>query len=239
MNVDFVRPMPPEDVQRRTVGLSGERAMQEALTFASDCVARFVASPLWAKPDKTLLDFGACWGRITRAFVPPFAVGNITGVEPNPEFLRHYRDAFPHTPTILSDEWPPLNLPALSFDFVVGYSVFSHLSERLCRAWMEEFVRLLRPNGMIALTTRPKSFFDRAATLDSDDRYEQELQQIFANAADSRFAYDRGEFVHFGSDYGESLIPERYARLAYADLLDFVAFQQEGRDQAIMFFAKR
>jgi SAM-dependent methyltransferase len=233
------RPMPPNDVQIRTVGQSGAGAMSVAYMFAADCIGRFAGSPLWQKPAKTLLDFGACWGRIARAFIPPFTPDRITGVDPNPQFLRFYREALPESRAIVSSEWPPLKLRDESFDFIVGYSVFSHLSEQLCRAWIEDLARVLRPGGMIAVTTRPRWFFDYAANLTGSDPYHQKLARVFADCGNAKAAYDRGEFVHFGLDYGESFIPETYARNAYNDHLHFVGFDdKDGREQPTIFFVK-
>jgi ubiquinone/menaquinone biosynthesis C-methylase UbiE len=232
------RPLPPPELQLRTVGRAGETAFDEPRVFASDCLERFTHSRLWQRPDKTLLDFGTGWGRIARCFVPPFAAEHVVGADPNGDFLAYFRTAFPESRAILSNKEPPLPLPARSLDFVVGYSVFSHLDEALCRAWMNEFGRLLRSDGMVALTTRPRRFFDYAAALTGPDPYHQHLARTFADCAAAKAAYDRGEFVHFGYDYGESLIPERYARNAYAAFFRFAGFLDEGRDQPIMFFVR-
>jgi SAM-dependent methyltransferase len=200
-------------------------------------VARFSRSPRWIDPQKTLLDFGTCCGRISRCFLSYFPPEQIIGVDSCASFLAHFEEAFPESRAILCREAPPIDyLPAASCDFVVGYSVFSHLSERLCRAWIEEFARLLRPGGMIALTTRPRWFFDYAATLSGSEPLHQFLSSMFTDFAAAKDRYDRGEFVHAGEDYGETFIPAAYARSAYAEVLSFIDFAEDRRDQPIMFF---
>jgi SAM-dependent methyltransferase len=239
MTTEIDRPLPSPELQYRTVGLAGADAMREARDFAQDCVARFVRSPRWAEPRKTLLDFGACWGRITRCFLPHFAPEQIIGVDNDAAFLAYFEEAFPESRAIVCRDTPPIGeLPGASCDFIVGYSVFSHLSERLCRAWTEEFARLLRPGGMLALTTRPRWFFDFAAGLSGPESDQQFYSHMFADFADAKARYDRGEFVHAEADYGETFIPESYARSAYADVLTFVEFADARRDQPIMFFRR-
>lgn len=213
--------------------------MREGRDFVADCVARFVRSPRWTANSKTLLDFGACWGRISRCFLDNFPPEQIVGVDNCPELLAYFREALPESRAIACRNDPPLDLPDRSCDFIVGYSVFSHLSERLCRAWLDEFARLLRPGGMIAVTTRPRWFFDFAASLSGSDPHHRFLAQMFEDFADAKARYDRGEFVHAGGDYGETFIPEAYAHCAYADRLTFLEFAGGRRDQPIIFFTAR
>jgi SAM-dependent methyltransferase len=233
---EIERPFPPTELQVLTVGASGDEAMREARAFAADCVSRFARSPRWTAERKTLLDFGACWGRIARCFLGHFAADNIVGADNCPQLLAYFSAALPESRAIACRDGPPLDLPDHACDFVVGYSVFSHLSERLCRAWIGEFARLLRPGGMLALTTRPRWFFDYAASLSGPDPHHQFVSHMFDDFAVAKAGYDRGEFVHAGGDYGETFIPEAYARAAYADSLTFVEFVGDRRDQPILFF---
>jgi hypothetical protein len=131
----IARPLPPTELQVLTVGASGEEAMREARDFASDCVARFARSPRWTDERKILLDFGACWGRIARCFLPQFAPDHIIGADNCAPLLAYFSEAFPESRAIACRDHPPLDLPDRSCDFIVAYSMFSHLSERLCRAW--------------------------------------------------------------------------------------------------------
>jgi SAM-dependent methyltransferase len=235
-------PLPSIDIQIGTVGVSGDAAMRVASQFMDDCVERFKASPQWNDPEKTLLDFGTGWGRIARCFHREFAAYRIAGVDINPELVKLCREAMPVGRFLVCDRLPPLDLPAHSFDFIVGYSVFSHLSEIACHAWMSEFARILKPGGMVALTTRPRWFFDYAASLSGPDPYHQSLSRMFSDFADAKSRYDCGKFVHSnaagvssGDIYGETFIPEQYARTAYSRHLIFMEFAEE-KGQPIMFF---
>jgi SAM-dependent methyltransferase len=226
---------PPDALQIATVGAAGEDALREAWAFAADCIMRFRSSPRWHAANKTLLDFGVGWGRITRCFLRDFRPRNIIGVDIDDNLLSLCRDTFGGAQFVLCNPFPPCDLEDQSIDFIVGYSVFSHLSEAACLAWIQEFARLLRPGGMIALTTRGRWFFDKAKSLKAFDHdpYCRMLAHMFDDFAKAKARYDRGEFIHAsiggggvrGAEfYGESFIPEHYARTAYSAQLTFLEF---------------
>ena len=48
---------------------------------------------------------------------------------------------------------PPVAFPPASFDVAVANSVFTHLEEARQRGWLEELHRLLRPGGLLIVTT--------------------------------------------------------------------------------------
>ncbi|MCC6125791.1 MAG: class I SAM-dependent methyltransferase [Pirellulales bacterium] len=48
---------------------------------------------------------------------------------------------------------PPLPLGSDCFDCVYAISVFTHLSERMHYAWIEELFRILKPSGILLFTT--------------------------------------------------------------------------------------
>ena len=241
---------PPVEVQISTVSQSGDAAIRQAWEFMAACIQRFIKSPHWFKSNKTLLDFGTGWGRIARCFLRDFPEHGIFGVDIDRDMIEFCRSAFKRGNFTACNPLPPLELPDASIDFIVSYSVFSHLSEQACKSWVVEFARLLKPGGIVALTTRPRWFFDYAQSLpaESSSYYHRALVAMFPDFDLARAAYDRGEFVHsalgVGGDpnepapiYGETFIPERYAREAYADHLTLTEFDNE-QHVPILFFSK-
>jgi hypothetical protein len=246
---------PSDQLQQNTTGQAGVNTLREAFIFYEDCINTFAALGRPMEPRHTLLDFGVGWGRIARFFLKELPLEHIHGVDVTEEFVQICRETFRSDNFHVTTPNPPTALAAGQFDFVVGYSVFSHLSEATCRKWMEEFHRVLAPGGLVALTTRGSTFFDFCESLRGKGHtgYLQALSQMFDNFDTARAAYNRGEFVHSNQQgvngggamnadfYGETFIPEQYARTAYGDLfvLEKFLFDPARQSHPIMFFRKK
>ena len=55
---------------------------------------------------------------------------------------------------IQNDALPPLPLADAALDFVYSISVFTHLPEKMQFQWLKELHRVVRPGGLLLLTTR-------------------------------------------------------------------------------------
>lgn len=243
---------PDDQTQINTTGQAGCNTLCEAFIFYEDCINRFKLSQKFNSEGKVIMDFGVGWGRILRFFIQDFKPGNLIGVDINNDLLDICRSTFDYGEFIKSNAMPPLEVEDSSVDFIVGYSVFSHLSEDACLAWVEEFNRILKPGGMVALTTRGKWFLDYCKGLRNDSGYLGALGDMFKDFDDAGLRYDRGEFVHSnangvtgggpldGSFYGESFIPEAYAKKVYSKYFEVQDYEySSGRStHPIMFFKK-
>ncbi|WP_348758982.1 class I SAM-dependent methyltransferase [Candidatus Methylocalor cossyra] len=253
---------PPDDFQIKTTGSAGTTTLREAFNFYRDCRNTFKAMGVPIQPRCRLLDFGVGWGRIARFFLHDLPLENIYGVDVMENFIKVCRQTFGTDNFQVIDPYPPLNFPDNTFDFVVGYSVFSHLSEQACASWMKEFHRILVPGGIVAVTTRARSFFDHCQSLKDNARnkhpselseYAKALANLFDDFEAAKARYDNGEFVHSNREgvtgsgamtaefYGESFIPEAYARTAYADYfeLEKFLFDERRQTQPILFFRRK
>lgn len=254
---DVLPGFPTEEWQIHTVGCSGQAAIREAATFMENCTAYFKKSPLWRKQDKQLLDFGTGWGRIARCFLRDFKGINIIGSDVSAQFLQMCRDNFKSGSFILTAEMPPLRFsnngseqlefPSEGTDFIVAYSVFSHLSEQASVSWVNEFRRILRPGGMLAITTRGRWFFDTAEGLKNlpVTGHAKGLSEMFESFSEAKKQYDAGNVVHAtneligdGRHYGETFIPEAYVRNVLARDFDFVAFHEDEGSHPIIVLRK-
>lgn len=246
---------PSDTIQANTTGQAGVNTLKEAFVFYQDCTDTFKELGAPIKPQHNLLDFGVGWGRIARFFLRELPLENIYGIDVTEEFVQICRETFRSDNFAKCESFPPTSIPSGKMNYIVGYSVFSHLSEAACANWMQEFSRILAPGGMIALTTRGRPFFDFCESLKGKGHsgYLAALSEMFPNFDEARARYDRGEFVHSNSEgvngggamsadfYGETFIPESYARNTYSDLFVFERFQYDPARQShpIMFFRKK
>lgn len=246
---------PSDQIQINTTGQAGVGTLKEAFVFYQDCVENFKALGLAIESHHQLLDFGVGWGRIARFFLKELPLENIHGLDVMEEFVSICRETFGSNNFHLTTPFPPTTIPDGKFNFIVGYSVFSHLSEDACARWMNEFHRILAPGGMIALTTRGRPFFDYCESLKGKGHsgYLQALSTMFDDFGEARSRYDRGEFVHSNKKgvngggtmtaefYGETFIPEGYARTAYARqfTLERFVFDPTRQTHPILFFRRK
>ena len=247
--------LPSDDTQSRFTGLSNHDAFKQALTFLR--VTRDFAQEnggAFGAPAQRILDFGCGWGRITQVLLPFFEDGAIHGVDVMSSALTLCRESGLRANLQQVDPWPPSNFPDAYFDYIVAYSVFSHLSEDNSFAWIREFARILKPGGVVAFTTRYRDFIVHVQKLrQQKDRpnFSQGAAQTFINANAVLAAYDRGEFCFDGAGgggpgltqtYGEAIIPEMYAKRVYSPFFSVVQFTtpiyNRRLDQALILLKK-
>src|SRR5207302_5973583 len=138
------------------------------------------------------------WGRIARLFLRELPRENIYGIDVVEDLVDICKETFRSGNFQVTTAFPPTSLPDGHFQFVVGYSVFSHLSEDACSRWMSEFHRVLAPGGLVALTTRGLTFLDFCRSLRSRDHpgYLGALSRVFDDLDAAAAHYLSGEFVH-------------------------------------------
>lgn len=248
---------PPEELQRNTTGLSSEAAIAQAYAFYENVLDAALQTGMKLDPETKALDFGFGWGRLSRVFMENLNVSNIHGLDVDPSFVELTRDAFGSDNFQVCMPFPPTTFDAGTFDLIYSYSVFSHLSEAACQAWMDEFARILKVGGLVAFTTRHDSFFDFCEWAKdqetNESSYIQALGQLFPDIEAARLAYSEGKIVHASSSgvggggprdasfYGETWIPEPYARHKFSESFELVANYFDGSkyDQACFVFKRR
>lgn len=122
--------MPPADLQRSFVGLSGREALYEALAFCSKLVETASAFGVTVGRSSRVLDFGCGWGRLYRVMLRWCSPANLIGVDIDEKCVNICHDAMPYGTFVKTEVEPPLPFQAGSFEIVYAYSVFSHLAQR-------------------------------------------------------------------------------------------------------------
>jgi SAM-dependent methyltransferase len=122
---------------------------------------------------RALLDFGCGCGRVTRHWAGLPA--EIHGCDINPRLVSWCRGHLPFGRFEVTSLAPPLPYADGRFDFAYALSVFTHLPEALQHAWMTELRRVLRPGGLLFLTTHGPRYLEQ---LTPEERAQFETGQL-------------------------------------------------------------
>ncbi len=105
-------------------------------------------------PGVAALDFGCSSGRVVRvlkAFAPDV---NWYGCDPIADAVTWASEHVRGVTFDVSPERPPLAYADESLDFVYAISIWSHFSLRAARVWLREMKRILKPGGVLLITTQ-------------------------------------------------------------------------------------
>ena len=215
--------MPDENVQLMFTGDKGDSIMRDG--FASyqlfrDLYEQHIGSIAHCEQ---ILDFGCGWGRIIRFFLKDIEPSRLLGVDPVEDMVALCRE---------QNKWcnferiavsPPSHLKDNTYGLIYCFSVFSHLSEEKHKSLLVELNRILKPGGLLIVTTRGREFIEGCAELrkraDLSSLHEgpRSSAAAFPETKEALTRYDRGDYcfsqlVHEGewSYWGEAAIPKSY-----------------------------
>lgn len=106
-----------------------------------------------------LLDWGCGPGRVIRHLPGVIGAGcRFTGTDANAQSVAWCRAHLPGLSFLHNGMSPPLAADANTFDAAYGISIFTHLSGQGHESWLAELLRVLRPGGVLLLTTHGAAF---------------------------------------------------------------------------------
>lgn len=161
-----------------------------------------------------ILDFGCGSGRVLRHWQKLAGRVAVHGTEMNELLVAECQRCVPFAKVGCNRPAPPLDHPDATFDLIYALSVFTHLHENLQRDWRDELRRLLKPGGLLLVTTHGEFYLPRL----SDEE---------------RARFRSGACVVQGAEFlGENLCityhPEASMRALFAEGFDVVDFVPEG-----------
>jgi SAM-dependent methyltransferase len=174
-----------------------------------------------------MLDFGCGCGRVVRNWVALRST-EVAGSDTNERAIEWCRRNLPFAEFEHHGLAPPLPFDDLRFDLVYALSVFTHLPEELQLLWMRELERVLRPGGLLLLSTHGEHYLPR---LEPDERERFRAGEVVV----------RYEEVA-GTNLCTTFHPPEYvrARLAAAfEPLDFAAEGAKGNPFQDLFVLRR
>ena len=184
-----------------------------------------------------VLDFGSGWGRFLLFFMKDVAAGNLFGVDVDPDVIGFCKVSGLPAKLATVPPYGPTSLgrtPSISYTHIR----FFHILRSRPSGWIHEFRRVLRPGGLLVITTQGRHFIQQVKGLTGKPKeqmgpWERSLAAVFADPDASLAAYDRGQYVYAASGggdhrpatfYGEALVPKEYMDRAYPSGLVLKAF---------------
>ena len=162
---------------------------------------------------RSVLDFGCGCGRVTRYWYSHRNT-RVSGTDFNPAPIGWCRRHLPFARFTGNAPIPPLAFPGEEFDFIYALSVFTHLPEERQAAWMKELSRVLRPGGVLLLTTHGESYRDALSPREREEFSAGRLVVRYTEAA--------------GTNLCSVYHPPAYVREKLAGELECVDFIPEG-----------
>jgi SAM-dependent methyltransferase len=158
-----------------------------------------------------VLDFGCGVGRVARHW-EGLAL-DLHGCDVDARAIEWCRDNLSFGRFDANELEPPLPYGDDSFGLAYAFSVFTHLPERHQLAWMREFGRVLRPGGLLLLSTLGEYY----AALDRLSPAE-------------RARFDEGGLVvlfeeHAGESFCSAYHPRAYVAETLAQGFEYVAYE--------------
>lgn len=222
--------LPPETVQIHATGGFGDRTLREGFRFYQlirELYQRLIGN---IAACEHILDFGCGWGRILRFLLKDVAPSKLWGADPWAEIIDVARRTNRWCRFELIDPMPPTSFPDGMFDLVFAYSVFSHLSEEVHMEWLREIRRLVKPDGLFIVTTRPREFITEREQMSAHLPDWMKGPPAFPNPQKFLSDYDAGEYVHSrlghpgSAVFGETCIPRSYVLSRWTRYFHFVDF---------------
>jgi len=160
-------PVPPAKLRIRVAGtadlawfLEGGRLAEETLR---ETLSRADTS---LEEMASILDFGCGCGRVTRrlAGLP----GDVRGSDFDEAAVDWCRRNLPFASFTHNALEPPLPLPDGGHDLVYAFSVLTHLPVPVQHAWVKELTRVLRPGGLLLVSTHGERYLERLTPAEQD-----------------------------------------------------------------------
>lgn len=197
--------MPSDDMQKLWAGSSGYPLLKQSITFIRVVALSYILITGKQLRDATVLDYGCGFGRLLRLFNYYVDNNKLYGCDPWGKAIEACLDSKLRCKVDLID-FAPSALPYEShyFDFIYAFSVFTHTAEYVTRSALMALHRVLKKDGLLAITIRPIEYWD------FDKRYSEiQRSKLKRDYFESGYSFQ----PHVGSElqsYGDTVMSLNY-----------------------------
>jgi len=215
--------MPAAEIQESWTGSSGHTLMRQSVMFVKTVVSAYHAIARRPLGQGNVLDFGCGWGRLIRLLYKYVPANRIYGVDPWDRSIEICRETGVKANLSVSD-YIPRSLPTpkdLKFNFIMAFSVFTHLSQKVTRICGETLRDHLTDDGILAITVRPREYWGFVGQDPASPLSPEAIETLLS-------AHDQNGFA-FSPHHREKIEGE----VTYGDTsmtLDFIESNFEGLD---------
>ena len=129
----------------------------------------------FSQPALAVYEWGCGPGRVIRHLPSKLdpKIG-VFGSDYNPETIEWCSGNIANVTFSLNHLNPPLSYNANIFDFIYAISVFTHLSEATGLSWAEELFRVLKPGGVLLITTAGDNTYETELLNEEKKKYKEQ-----------------------------------------------------------------
>jgi SAM-dependent methyltransferase len=144
--------MPPDYFLYETYQLNYRKFIEDGRLAAAEIAE-------WTKPyiktaEPRVLDWGCGVGRLIRHMPELLPGAALYGCDINEQMIECDRTHYTGVSFTTINNFIPVPYAPLFFDLVYGLSVFTHISAGLQADWVAELARILKPDGVLLVTTQ-------------------------------------------------------------------------------------
>ena len=120
----------------------------------------------WTKPylntqQPVILDWGCGLGRIVRHFNEQNESAKLFACDIDEKRIQWNKIHYRNIAFSLISYSPPTNYTSEKFDLIYGISIFTHIEAALQVAWLKELHRILKPNGVLLISTHGQAHHNK------------------------------------------------------------------------------
>ena len=190
-------PIPPKDLRSKTASPDEEVFLWTGMLDLSNFWDIYQKHGGGDLQRAEVLDFGCGAGRMVR-FLGQMKSVKAHAIDINPDLVKWCQKNLSAVTTAQNSEAPPMPFPDAKFDMVYSMSIFTHLPEDNTQAWLNDIARVLKPGGLLILTTHGYPALD----IIRNSAIHQKMFDVTADRTDELIAQlKREHFIHLGYEW--------------------------------------